>query len=163
MKKIMFVTVIVLLLFSCSSPQRTNLTGYTLSPTPGNAGEFLPPKEVGGRIEIGGNGQILGNSSSKATKTFVCGNRDKCKIQIAVGGGPGNNQSFKDGEEILIVFSWGNNQSSSDTYGTSERYPQYVELPTCGEITVTISMTEGNNPGLESWANISPLVYWCKK
>jgi hypothetical protein len=136
---------------------------YTLSPSQESGDEMLPPTETGGRIDIGGDGLKLGYPNSKATRTFTCGDKNKCVFNISVGSRKsGNHANFVDNEAVQITFTWGTNGSLTETYNTSETYPQRVELPTCGPVTLSITMIEGDNPGIESLATVAPIEYWCE-
>jgi hypothetical protein len=159
------VILLACLLFAagCGSPQRTNLMEYELSPTQANAGDLRAPTESGGRIDIGADDVKAGHPNSRATKTLSCGDRNKCKFLISAGSrAPANHNSFVDNEKIQVAFTWGTTGNATDTYGTDETYPQIVELPTCGPVTVTITMTEGDTPGVKSWGTVGPLEYWCE-
>jgi hypothetical protein len=157
-------SLVAILTFSnCGRPPHVDLIDYELSPSKAGAGEMIAPTQIGGKVYLGGDGVHLGHPESHATKTFTCGDGNRCIFRITVGSKLGDRVDFEDNENVQITFTWGNNGSSSGIYGTGDIYPKTVELPTCGPVTINISMIEGDHPGIKSSATIGPLKYWCEK
>jgi hypothetical protein len=143
----------------CPLPPRTGphtLTGWTID-TVQNA-ELRPPRDIGGSIDF----VTGGDPAAGASKTFDCGSDGgNCNIMFSMAAP----YQERDGESMTVSFHYGANQRRDITFrrqGGSTENPVHISLPSCGEITVEVSVDGGPNGQIDNTFSAGPFYFECR-
>ncbi len=174
MRTLFAVTATGLLLCGCQTTRFTHRDRDTVwETTPGaSTRERHAPESRGGRLHIGKqendiHGNEDGFSTSKGIKTINCGDGSSCELEFSISGtssGPA-----PDGEQLEISFLDRNGvpiritsarTTGPGDYRSSNRqkveYPRQltnplkVTLPSCGQINIEVTVSEGPTAALQS-------------
>jgi len=147
------------------APQRHSATGWNLDAPAGQGYELLGPRESGGTITMGNNLSVEnnqdGDKNSQAVTTFNCGTDKSCVISYSTGG----SGTWGAGEKFKVEFTDADGKKHHRTLSqhTAGTHPATIVLPTCGKISIKVTMDEGTQPGIQANATIGPFKYYCSK
>jgi len=139
----------------CPDPTDTSASNaaWDISPNPQNA-ELNPPTQSGGTLTIGHNNAVEnrldGDPKSKGTKTFNCGSGGShCNIHYAIA----MELNPTDDEYMEVKFSYskgGTTKTRTIVHKGQITNPAKVSLPSCGEITMEVTVREGKKANIQS-------------